>query len=786
MKKIRVLALLLVLLSVLALPVLAAEEEKRDVSFENTLAADLKQLGLFSGVSDTNFDLERAPSRTEVIVMLIRVLGKEKEAKEGTWSHPFTDVPAWADPYVGYAYTNGLTKGMSATKFGNDTASAGTYLTFMLRALGYSDAKGDFAWDAPFALARGIGLLPAFADTEDFWRADIVSISYAALSAELKNTSQTLAEKLIEAEVFTAQTFGTSYDGAKIGEKENENKEKLTAERIYANCSTAVFYIEVQNEQGTALSSGSGFFIDESGIAVTNWHVIDGAAKAVITLAGGGAQYNVTGVYAYDPLSDYAIIQVDGSGFRTLEINPMLPRGAADVYAIGSPKGLQNTISAGIISNPRRVISKKSFIQTTAAISNGSSGGVLLNAYGEVIGITSNSYTDGQNLNFARPISCIANAKTGTLTPLAEVNWNYILYRTTQTEYTVKVGEVLTVEIDYTFYTPDEEALELKAESSDPAIVKTTHGFEKYFIRMIGRKPGTAQITLSDDHTEETFVMQVTVVADGDVTEADPNKVEYFFEADTIALQKGAEKQYRMQAVSFGDKEPIGLAVKAASSKYARASIVFPEDEDYCILAVKGVAEGTTELRITNGLNDEVYVLPVKVGDQHTASYEKLRDYVKENGELYAGETTEDDHYYVDTYFGSSLVLMIMYYPSEECVYLRFYNVKTPVLLLDIGITAEPGTVSAHITMPEYYVAGSGTIKPKDFGDGVGGRITFDEFTGSSSNKTQLEAAAPTSFVGMLYMFDVWLGNLIPGMSISDFGFINMNYEAYGLNTDKN
>ena len=211
MKKIRIFALLLTLFALLTVPAFAAEDETRDVTYENTLAADLKALGLFSGVSDTDFDLERAPSRTEVIVMLIRVLGKEKEAKEGAWEHPFTDVPAWADPYVGYAYANGLTKGMSATEFGTDTASAGTYLTFMLRALGYSDAKGDFAWDAPYALAKGIGLLPSFADTENFWRADIVSISYAALSVELKNTAQTLAEKLIEAEVFSAKTFGERY-----------------------------------------------------------------------------------------------------------------------------------------------------------------------------------------------------------------------------------------------------------------------------------------------------------------------------------------------------------------------------------------------------------------------------------------------------------------------------------------------------------------------------------------------------------------------------------------------
>lgn len=788
MKTIRVLALVLVLFAVLALPALAAEAS-RDVSYENTLAADLKQLGLFSGVSDTNFDLERAPSRTEVIVMLIRVLGKEKEAKEGTWSHPFTDVPAWADPYVGYAYANGLTKGMSATKFGNDTASAGTYLTFMLRALGYSDAKGDFAWDNPFALARGVGLLPAFADTEVFWRADIVSISYAALSVELKHSSQTLAEKLIEAEVFSAKTFGENYDGAKIGEKENEGKEKLTAERIYANCANAVFYIEVQNEGGTAVSSGSGFFIDKSGIAVTNWHVIDGATKAVIKLAGGGAEYNVTGVYAYDPTSDYAIIQVDGSDFHTLPMQPMLPRGASDVYAIGSPKGLQNTISAGIVSNPRRVLEmsrliSSSFIQTTAAISNGSSGGVLLNAYGEVIGITSNSYTDGQNLNFARPISCIANAKTDKLTPLAEVNWNHILYLTEETEYTVKVGEVLTVEIDCFMYTRDNTTPVFTVESSDPAVVKSSFGFEDYFIRLVGRTPGTAQITLSDDRTDETFVMQVTVVENEEVPEVDPGKVEYFLEVDEIAMQKGAKKQYRIQAVSFGDKDPTEIKVKTVSSKYARAEIEFPEDSHYGILTVKGVATGTTDLRLTNDLNDETYTLSVTVGDLYTKTYEKVRDHLLEEGEFYEGTSDEDDHYYIGMSNGEGAVLMLMYYPEDKEICLAYYyNYDDKLGISSDIVLSEDGTVYYVLSMPEQSIYGMEELNPKNFGDG-GDSIRFDEFSGAAQYRAQLESAAETYAVLTLLMFDLWLDELFPGMAISDFGFVNLNYEVYGFKMD--
>ena len=86
-------------------------------SDEATAAADkLHSVGLFNGTStdangDPIFDLGRAPTRHEAVTMLVRLLGKGEEALEGTWEMPFTDVADWAQPYVGYAYANGLTSG---------------------------------------------------------------------------------------------------------------------------------------------------------------------------------------------------------------------------------------------------------------------------------------------------------------------------------------------------------------------------------------------------------------------------------------------------------------------------------------------------------------------------------------------------------------------------------------------------------------------------------------------------------------------------------------------------
>ena len=172
---------------------------------EATDAANmLYELGLFNGTG-TNadgspiFDLGRAPTRAEAVTMLVRILGKEEEAKSRTWDIPFTDVADWAKPYVGYAYANGLTSGTSATTFGGDaTVSATQYLTFILRALGY-DSSTDFKWDVAWELSDKLGFTSGEynAGTKTFLRGDVAKISCAALSAGLKNEETLLIQDLV-------------------------------------------------------------------------------------------------------------------------------------------------------------------------------------------------------------------------------------------------------------------------------------------------------------------------------------------------------------------------------------------------------------------------------------------------------------------------------------------------------------------------------------------------------------------------------------------------------------
>lgn len=168
-----------------------------------TEAADaLYELGLFSGTgTDASgkpiYDLDRAPTRQEAIVMLVRLLGKVDEATNGSWKMPFTDVSDWAKPYVGYAYTNGLAFGVSETAFGSgDIVSASQYLTFALRALGYESGT-DFQWDKAWELSDKIGMTSGeYNGTSNFLRGDVAIVSYNTLHTNKKGTTTPLVDTL--------------------------------------------------------------------------------------------------------------------------------------------------------------------------------------------------------------------------------------------------------------------------------------------------------------------------------------------------------------------------------------------------------------------------------------------------------------------------------------------------------------------------------------------------------------------------------------------------------------
>lgn len=151
---------------------------------------------------------------------------------------------------------------------------------------------------------------------------------------------------------------------------------------------------------------------------ITNYHVIENAST-IIADSDDGYQYFVTKVLIASKENDIAILQfMTPTIMQPLEYSTDSIKRGSSIVAIGSPIGLKNTVSLGNVSSVYNE-DGVNWIQFTAPISHGSSGGALLNDNGQVIGITSASYIDGQNLNLAISISdVVALYKNGTVLPI--------------------------------------------------------------------------------------------------------------------------------------------------------------------------------------------------------------------------------------------------------------------------------------------------------------------------------------------------------------------------------
>jgi len=180
---------------------------------------------------------------------------------------------------------------------------------------------------------------------------------------------------------------------------------------IYAGAKNSVVLIMAYDSANTPLGLGSGFFIEPQKL-ITNYHVIEGAGRIVVKNSSTGLQCEVVNIASYSKYLDLAVLQIDKSG-QPLTISKQKDHSVGDkVVAIGNPRGLESTVSEGIISATRKV--DDFFIyQITAPISPGSSGGPLFNDKGQVIGVTTATITEGQNLNFSIPIWLIPRLKKG-------------------------------------------------------------------------------------------------------------------------------------------------------------------------------------------------------------------------------------------------------------------------------------------------------------------------------------------------------------------------------------
>jgi len=203
--------------------------------------------------------------------------------------------------------------------------------------------------------------------------------------------------------------------------------QELSAKQIAQGAFPSTVLVLMEDPAGQPSVLGSGFFVADNLIA-TNFHVIRGAAKGYAKLVGQGSRFPIIGVAGVDESRDLALLAVNAKapalrlahkeplalgdqalpplppGFKLDPIEEDLAEVGDPVYAVGNPEGLEGTFSQGLVSGIRH-IDADTILQITAPISPGSSGGPVLNSRGSVVGIAVATFTEGQNLNFAVPVT---------------------------------------------------------------------------------------------------------------------------------------------------------------------------------------------------------------------------------------------------------------------------------------------------------------------------------------------------------------------------------------------
>ena len=397
MKK-QILALLCVLTLLLGLAPAAAALEGESQRAANTLASLQVIDAAPSGKA-----LSNQASRAHAAEVLARLYGLTK-----------ADLPSGA---YDYAVSKGWVTVVTGQK---DPIPTAEFCAALLRQLGYEGFTNENA----NVFARRIALTTRdYAETLSL--GDLYQLVRDALAFPNREGVPAV-RKLEEAGLCTQAQAQALFP------------EELTARQVADRHMAAVFrldtyYTEEAYENDVRSNGGSGFFISSDGLAVTNYHTIDSAVRATANLITGEC-FEVERVLFYDTEADLALLRVSRTtrdqkttvpSFSFLELaeDPALRRGDP-VYTLGVPLGLTLAISDGIVSATDHEVEGYTFpcVINTADISHGSSGGVLMNVYGRVVGVTTGAYSAGNNLYISVPLIPILSADwTAEGVTLAEV-----------------------------------------------------------------------------------------------------------------------------------------------------------------------------------------------------------------------------------------------------------------------------------------------------------------------------------------------------------------------------
>ena len=195
----------------------------------------------------------------------------------------------------------------------------------------------------------------------------------------------------------------------------DSTRAQLTPRQIVERVFPSIVLIVAEDEHGEAVGLGSGFFY-KPGLVATNLHVLRRASQASVKVLKSGISYKVTSIASIDRRRDLCLMRIDDMSTPPLGVNASdQPEVGDEVYVASNPKGLEGSFSKGIVSGKRTYAG---LIQIDAAISPGSSGGAVVNARAELIGIAVSSVVGGQNLNFAIPVGYLHALKLNLRVPV--------------------------------------------------------------------------------------------------------------------------------------------------------------------------------------------------------------------------------------------------------------------------------------------------------------------------------------------------------------------------------
>jgi serine protease Do len=242
--------------------------------------------------------------------------------------------------------------------------------------------------------------------------AELLKQRLSSLNKEYLTDSLTAFQSYVTGDVTSTSAKGK---GRGLTEEEIELPKKKEKEKtveakplrqLVRMAEPCVFLIYAMDENENITGTGTGFFINGQGLAVSNHHVFKGGKSWKIKLKSGKI-YPVSSVIHSDAEVDYIIFKVDMDNSPFLHLSEQLPEKGEDIFVLGNPKGLESTVTRGVVSAYRSLNKRNDYIQIDAAISPGSSGSPVMNMHGEVIGIATAKLDQCESCNFAVNIELV-------------------------------------------------------------------------------------------------------------------------------------------------------------------------------------------------------------------------------------------------------------------------------------------------------------------------------------------------------------------------------------------